>query len=87
MMSVMQAGGFLMWVILLCSMAALAVIIERTLTLRPSKVIPNALTEKVDQLVAAPSANNIMRLSEHSPLGSDLCSCFTLSSTEPHGFT
>lgn len=69
MMSVMQAGGFLMWVILLCSMAALAVIIERAFTLRPSKIIPSTLTEKVEHLVAAPSANNIMRLTEHSPLG------------------
>jgi biopolymer transport protein ExbB len=42
---------------------------ERVWALRPYKIVPRTLTDKVEQLVAMPTANNIQRLSEHSPLG------------------
>jgi len=38
-----QAGGWLMIPILLCSVVAAAIIIERTWTLRKKKVIPEKL--------------------------------------------
>lgn len=69
MIQIMQAGGFLMWIILLCSMAALAIIIERACALRAIKVLPPTLTDKVEQLVAMPTAQHIMKLTQHSPLG------------------
>ncbi|MFZ9038916.1 MAG: MotA/TolQ/ExbB proton channel family protein, partial [Gammaproteobacteria bacterium] len=40
MFELVQAGGWLMLPILLCSIVAAAIIIERTWTLRQKKVIP-----------------------------------------------
>jgi biopolymer transport protein ExbB len=52
LVDVFQRGGPLMWPILLASVAALAVAIERALVLRRSKVIPETTVRQVLQLVA-----------------------------------
>ena len=52
LVDVFQRGGPLMWPILLASVVALAVAIERGLVLRRSKVIPETTVRQVLQLVA-----------------------------------
>ena len=44
-------GGILMWPLLACSVAALAVVIERALRVRPKKVMPQEFLSEVEDLV------------------------------------
>lgn len=47
MFEIVRAGGWLMAPILLCSVIALAIIIERFITLRRARVIPNNIVQNV----------------------------------------
>lgn len=66
-----RAGGPLMWVILVCSIAALTIIFERFLALRKTKVVPNDLADQVVNMVREKKVNaeNIEIIRNHSPLG------------------
>lgn len=71
MFELVKAGGWLMVPIIACSIAAMAIILERFWTLRRRKVMPNNLTgmvwhwHKSGQL----SRNHIIELKRSSPLG------------------
>ena len=71
MFELLKAGGFLIWPILLCSVVALAIVIERFSSLRTSTVAPPELTERVAKLLKKGSIDSktITELEEHSPLG------------------
>ena len=71
MFELLKAGGFLIWPILLCSVVALAIVIERFSSLRTSTVAPPELTERVGKLLKKGSIDSktINELEEHSPLG------------------
>ena len=71
MFELLKAGGFLIWPILLCSVVALAIVIERFSSLRTSTVAPPELTERVGKLLKKGSIDSktISELEEHSPLG------------------
>ena len=71
MFELLKAGGFLIWPILLCSVVALAIVIERFSSLRTSNVAPSALTERVGKLLLKGSIDlkTINEIEEHSPLG------------------
>lgn len=71
MFELLKAGGFLIWPILLCSVIALAIVIERFASLRTSNVAPAALTEKVGKLLRKGTLDpkSIADIKEHSPLG------------------
>ena len=71
MFELLKAGGFLIWPILLCSVVALAIVIERFSSLRTSTVAPPGLTERVGKLLKKGSIDSktINELEEHSPLG------------------
>ncbi|MDR1487336.1 MAG: MotA/TolQ/ExbB proton channel family protein [Deltaproteobacteria bacterium] len=51
LIDLIQRGGWVMYPILCCSLAALAIIMERVWTLRRSKVIPKSLVASVNDLL------------------------------------
>jgi len=72
--AIIQAAGWPIWFLLLASVIAVALIIERSVSLRANKIIPPTL---LDQVVAVYrrqglSAEVIERLSHDSPLGAVL---------------
>ena len=62
MFELLKAGGFLIWPILLCSVIALAIVIERFASLRTSNVAPAALTEKVGKLLRNGTLDKILNV-------------------------
>jgi biopolymer transport protein ExbB len=71
MFEIVKAGGIVMVPIILCSIVAVAIIIERFWTLRQQRVVPAELTDKVWQWVEnrTLSDKQIRALEQHSPLG------------------
>jgi biopolymer transport protein ExbB len=71
MWEIIQAGGPLMWPIILCSIVAAAIILERLWTLQDRRVLPADLTQKVWKLVEADQVNDkvLQALEQNSPLG------------------
>ena len=71
MFAIIQAAGWPIWPLLFASIVAVALIIERLLTLRRSKILPDGLLEKVvselRQTGATPEMINRVALS--SPMG------------------
>jgi biopolymer transport protein ExbB len=74
MFEIVVAGGIVMVPIILCSILAVAITLERLWTLREQRVVPSELTDNVWQWVEnrALSDKQVMALQQHSPLGSVL---------------
>src|SRR5512134_246611 len=74
MFEIVMAGGIVMVPIILCSILAVAITLERLWTLREQRVVPTELTDKVWQWVEnrALSDKQVMALQQHAPLGSVL---------------
>jgi biopolymer transport protein ExbB len=71
MWEIIRAGGGFMWPIILCSIAAVAIILERLWTLQSSRVIPRDLSQKVWNWIEADRLSDdlVAALEQNSPLG------------------
>ncbi len=76
MFSIIQAAGWPIWPLLLCSIAALALVIERFSSLRSARVAPPKLIDEVISVMRAhlPAADVVNKLADNSALGSVLAS-------------
>ena len=74
MFAIIQAAGWPIWFLLLASVIAVALIIERTISLRAKKIVPPTLLDQVVGVYKRQglSAEVIDRLSKDSPLGAVL---------------
>ncbi|MDP4299239.1 MotA/TolQ/ExbB proton channel family protein [Leptothrix discophora] len=74
MISMIQAAGWPIWPLILCSIAALALVIERLSSLRPSRVAPATLLDEVLSITrqSLPGDEVIRKLADNSVLGSVL---------------
>jgi biopolymer transport protein ExbB len=70
-LAIVQAAGWPIWPLLLASIIAVALITERFLSLRRSKIVPAGLLQQTvaDFRRHGPSAEITERLEAHSPLG------------------
>jgi biopolymer transport protein ExbB len=69
--SIIQAAGWPIWPLLICSVIALALVIERFSSLRATRVIPPRLLDEVISVTRAslPSADVVNKLADNSLLG------------------
>ncbi|MFY8044401.1 MAG: MotA/TolQ/ExbB proton channel family protein, partial [Rhodoferax sp.] len=76
MFSIIQAAGWPIWPLIACSVVALAIIIERFISLKVSKVAPPRLLEEVLSVTrtSVPSPDVVSQLEKNSALGEVLAS-------------
>jgi len=76
MWEIVRAGGVFMWPIILCSVVAAAIVLERMWTLQEKRVLPRDLMDRVWKLVEANQVNDkvVTALEQNSPLGKVLAS-------------
>ena len=71
MFAIIQAAGWPIWPLLLASILAVAFIIERSIALRRSKVVPEGLLQSIvaEYRQGGATEEMIARVAKHSPLG------------------
>lgn len=86
MFSIIQAAGWPIWPLIACSILALALVIERLVSLRPSKIVPTGLLDEALALSRqSPLASNkIAQIRQRGPLGEVLASGLNIHHTNPH---
>jgi biopolymer transport protein ExbB len=67
LIEVFEAGGPVMWPLLACSLAALAITIERSVNLRTGKILDPTVVERVTGLVEGGRADRAMEVCRQSP--------------------
>ncbi len=85
MLSIIQAAGWPIWPLLLCSVVALTLVIERLSSLRTQRVAPPRLLDEVISVTRAhlPPADVVNKLAANSVLGSVLASGLRAVIAEP----
>ncbi len=85
MFAIIQAAGWPIWPLILCSIAALAIVAERLSSLRKSRVSPGRLLDEVMSVTRAhlPSADVVNKLAANSILGSVLAAGVRAMVAEP----
>ena len=86
MFSIIQAAGWPIWPLIACSVLALALVIERFVSLKTSRVAPPKLLDEVMLLTRsmAPGHEVIARLAANSALGEVLASGLRTLNMQPH---
>jgi biopolymer transport protein ExbB len=85
LLKIVQEAGWPIWPLILCSIAALALIVERFMALRTARVAPGYLLGEVIAVTrnGLPSADVVAKLSENSLLGNVLASGLKLLAVDP----
>ena len=85
MFSIIQAAGWPIWPLIACSILALALIIERFISLKTSKVAPPKLLDEVLNVsrTSVPSPDVVSQLEQNSALGEVLASGFRALNASP----
>ena len=85
MLSIIQAAGWPIWPLILCSVVGLALIIERALALRSARIVPPKLLDEVVAVsrTSLPAMDVVNKLAENSPLGQVLAAGLRAVIAEP----
>lgn len=85
MFSIIQAAGWPIWPLILCSVAALALVAERLVALRTAQVAPPRLLDEVISVIRQqlPSADVVGKLAQNSVLGTVLASGIAAVAADP----
>lgn len=85
MFSIIQAAGWPIWPLVVCSILALALILERFISLKSAKVAPPKLLDEALAVsrVAVPSPDVVAQLEQNSALGEVLASGFRALNANP----
>lgn len=85
MLKIVQEAGWPIWPLILCSIAAVALIVERFMALRTARVAPGYLLGEVIAVTrnGLPSQDVIAKLAENSLLGNVLASGLKLLTVDP----
>ena len=85
MFSIIQAAGWPIWPLIACSILALALIIERFLSLKTAKVAPPRLLDEALAVSrnSVPSPDVVRQLEQNSALGEVLASGFRALNSDP----
>jgi biopolymer transport protein ExbB len=85
LLSIIQAAGWPIWPLVACSILALALIIERFLSLKTAKIAPPRLLDEALAVsrAAVPSPDVVTQLEQNSALGEVLASGFRALNSDP----
>ena len=85
MLSIIQAAGWPIWPLLICSIAALTLVIERFTNLRTVRVAPPRLLDEVISVTRAhlPGSDVVNKLADNSVLGTVLAAGLRAVITDP----
>ena len=85
MFSIIQAAGWPIWPLVVCSILAMALVIERFLSLKTSKVAPPKLLDEVLSVsrTSVPANDVVLQLEQNSALGEVLASGFRALNLNP----
>jgi biopolymer transport protein ExbB len=83
--SIIQAAGWPIWPLILCSVLGLALVIERFLSLKTAKIVPPKLLDEAIMVSrnGVPGADVVSHLEQNSALGEVLASGFRLLNSNP----
>lgn len=85
MLSIIQAAGWPIWFLIVCSILSLAIILERFVSLQTNKIAPPKLLAEVLEVCrkGLPAADVVQQLSKNSYLGEVLASGIAAAHTTP----
>ncbi len=85
LLSIIQAAGWPIWPLIACSILALALIIERFLSLKSAKIAPPRLLDEAISVSrqTVPSPDVVKQLEQNSALGEVLASGFRALNSDP----
>ena len=85
MISIIQAAGWPIWPLIACSVIALALVIERFISLKTAKVVPQRLLDEAITVSrnGVPAPDVVTQLEQNSALGEVLASGFRALNANP----